>query len=48
MCTYSRVQYLPVTYAVLVVVAIMLFFFIFLTSINVIQLASYSPSVLVD
>lgn len=46
---YSKVQYLPVTYAVLVVGAILLlFFFIFLTSINGTQLASYPSNVLVE
>lgn len=47
---YSKVQYLPVTYAVLVVGAIMLLlFFLFVwTSINVIRLARHSSSVLVD
>lgn len=46
---YSKVQYLPVTYAVLVVGAIVLLVFLFVwTSINVIRLVSYSPNVLVE
>lgn len=46
---YSKLQYLPVTYAVLIVGAIMLLLlFSFWTSINVIRLASYSSSVLVE
>lgn len=47
---YSKVRYLPVTYAVLIVGAIMLLLllFSFWTSINVIRLASYSSNVLVD